>query len=83
MFATELHAAHPPTGLGWGYQGGGPWHNGGTGGDRSFVAFHRPTETAVALLANSGDAEIVDKAGFAVLTEMVRSGLTSARVRWG
>ncbi|HUS61516.1 MAG TPA: serine hydrolase domain-containing protein [Acidimicrobiales bacterium] len=72
--ATEMHAEAPsPMGLGWGHQGGGLWHNGGTGGFRSFVAFHRPTGTAVGLLANSAAAEVVDAAGFAVLTDLVRA----------
>lgn len=58
-------------GLGWHAQGGGWWHNGGTGGFRSFCAFHPPTRTAVALLANEADAAL-DSAGFAVLTDIVR-----------
>lgn len=74
--ATEIHAEAPsPMGLGWGHQGGGWWHNGGTGGFRAFMAFHRPTKTAVALLANSADAEVVDAVGMRTLTELVRSRL--------
>lgn len=72
--ATEEHAAAPSAmGLGWGHQGGGLFHDGGTGGFRSFIAFHRPTRTGVALLANSAQADVVTSAGFAVLTDMVRS----------
>lgn len=71
--ATTVHAETPsPMGYGWGHEGGGWFHDGGTGGFRSFVAFHRPTGTAVALLANSVQAEIVTTVGFATLTEMVR-----------
>ena len=62
-----------PVGYGWSHQGGGWWHNGGTGGFRSFVAFHRPTRTAVGLLANSADADVVDSVGLATLTEMVHA----------
>lgn len=71
--ATSLHTSDPGMGYGWTHQGGGWWHNGGTGGFHSFVAFHRPTRTGVGLLANSGDADVLDKVGFATLTELVRS----------
>lgn len=72
--ALAQHAPGPPVmGLGWIHQGGGYWHNGGTGGFRSFVAFHRGTNTGIVLLANSHDAEAVDRVGFAVLTELVVS----------
>lgn len=72
--ATTIQAGPPnPRGYGWGHQGGGWWHNGGTGGFRSFAAFHRPTKTAVALLANSAQADVVDSVGFATLTEMVKA----------
>lgn len=73
LAAAEHAPAPSPMGLGWVQQGGGHWHNGGTGGFRSFVAFHLPTRTGVAILANSGDAEVIDRTGFGVLTEMVRS----------
>lgn len=72
--ALAQHAAGPPVmGLGWLHQGGGHWHNGGTGGFRSFIAIHRETNSGIALLANSHDAESLDRVGFAVLTELVRS----------
>jgi D-alanyl-D-alanine-carboxypeptidase/D-alanyl-D-alanine-endopeptidase len=72
--ATANHAAPPAAmGLGWEHEGGGCWHNGATGGFRSFAAFHRPTHTAVALLANSADPEWLDGVGFRTLTEMVRA----------
>jgi CubicO group peptidase (beta-lactamase class C family) len=41
------------------------WHNGGTGGYRSFVGFVRETETAVVVLANS--AKSVDSLGVKIL----------------
>jgi CubicO group peptidase (beta-lactamase class C family) len=70
--AMAEHAPAPsPMGLGWAHQGGGVLHDGGTGGFRSFVGLHRPTRSAVVLLANSGDADIVTSVGFAVLTEML------------
>jgi CubicO group peptidase (beta-lactamase class C family) len=70
--ATTVHAAGvPPMGYGWIHQGGGWWHNGGTGGFRSFVAFHAPSATGVALLANSGGADGLDAVGFLTLTEMI------------
>jgi CubicO group peptidase (beta-lactamase class C family) len=72
--ATTIHAGPPsPLGYGWGYQGGGWWHNGATYGFRSFVAFHRPTRTAVGMLANTGEGAPLDGVGFAVLTGMVRA----------
>lgn len=72
--ALALHTDGPNVmGFGWVHQGGGHWHNGGTGGFRSFVAFHRPTKTAIGLLANSHDVESLDRVGFAVLTDFVRS----------
>ena len=59
--ATEEHADAPSAmGLGWGHQGRGLFHDGGTGGFRSFIAFHRPTRTGVALLANSAQADVRD-----------------------
>ncbi len=71
--ATEMHADAPSAmGLGWVHQGGGLFHDGGTGGFRSFAAFHRPTATGVALLANSAQADVVTAAGFGVLTQMVQ-----------
>jgi CubicO group peptidase (beta-lactamase class C family) len=41
------------------------WHNGGTGGYRSFVGFIRDTEVAVVVLANS--AKSVDSVGVKIL----------------
>jgi serine-type D-Ala-D-Ala carboxypeptidase/endopeptidase len=72
LVTTEQAPPPSPT-LAWVLQGGGHWHNGGTGGFRSFVAFHRPTQTAVVLLANSREAEMIDGVGFKVLTELARS----------
>jgi CubicO group peptidase (beta-lactamase class C family) len=69
---AEHTAAPPAMGLGWVLQGGGHWHNGGTGGFRSFVAFHARSQTGVAVLANTHDAEMIDGVGFRVLTELAR-----------
>lgn len=70
--ATALHAPAPNAiGYGWVHQGGGLWHNGGTGGFHSFVALHQPSGMAVALLANSAQADLIDRVGFATLTEMI------------
>lgn len=75
--ATAEHAPGPrPVGLGWVLQDDIHWHNGGTGGFRSFVAFHRPTRTGIGILVNSHDARAIDRAGFKVLTEMARSTST-------
>lgn len=75
--ATTVHAPPPsPMGLGWGFQGGGWFHDGGTGGFTSFTAFHRPTRTAVGLLANGGSVPGLDQAGFATLTRLLGSKST-------
>lgn len=72
--AATVHASDgTPMGYGWVHQGGGWWHNGATGGFKSFVAFHRPTTTAVALLANGDQADSIDAVGFRTLTEMISS----------
>ncbi len=76
--AVELATARQvgglaPMGLGWILQDGFHWHNGGTGGFRSFVALHRPTRSGIAILANSRDPGWIDGIGFAVLNEMVNS----------
>lgn len=42
------------------------WHNGGTGGTRSWIGFNRKTRTAVVVLANS--SEIIDDIGFHLLS---------------
>jgi CubicO group peptidase (beta-lactamase class C family) len=71
--ATTIHATdETPMGYGWVHQGGGWWHNGATGGFRSFIAFHRESTTGVALLANGQQAEMIDSVGFATLTEMIK-----------
>jgi beta-lactamase class C len=71
--AEQATGGRWPVGLGWVHKGGGLWHNGATGGFRSFVAFHPPTKTAVAILVNGHDAELIDGVGFEVLTRMVGS----------
>lgn len=71
--ATVQAADGVAMGYGWVHQGGGWWHNGATGGFKSFVAFHQPTATAVALLANGDAADSLDAVGFRTLTEMISS----------
>lgn len=71
--ASTIHGGEPARGYGWVHQGGGWWHDGATGGFQSFVAFHRPTATGVALLANSNHANSLDAVGFRTLTEMIAS----------
>lgn len=48
------------------------WHNGGTGGYRSFVGFDKSNQTGVVVLSNYGDAfagdSSVDKMGMRLLT---------------
>lgn len=56
-------------GLGWVIRGGHGrelhWHNGGTGGYRSFLGFDLESQTGVVVLSNSGDS--VDDLGFHLL----------------
>jgi CubicO group peptidase (beta-lactamase class C family) len=47
------------------------WHNGGTGGYCSFIAFAMETSTAVVVLSNSANS--VDDVGLAVLRELQRA----------
>jgi CubicO group peptidase (beta-lactamase class C family) len=55
------------------------WHNGGTGGYRSFIGFDRSNQVAVALLSNTGDAfandESLDAIGFEILKRAVKISL--------
>ena len=46
------------------------WHNGGTGGYRSFLGFDLETQTGVVVLSNSGDS--VDDLGFHLLDSRYR-----------
>jgi serine-type D-Ala-D-Ala carboxypeptidase/endopeptidase len=55
--------AHPP-----GAAGPVLWHNGGTSGFRSFVAFTRETHTAVVVLSNT--ARSVDRLGLRLLNAL-------------
>jgi CubicO group peptidase (beta-lactamase class C family) len=72
--------------LGWQYQRlypfkRGPrsvWHNGGTGGYRSFAGFVRETETAVVVLANS--AKSVDAVGVKILKLLNREASRNGSV---
>jgi D-alanyl-D-alanine-carboxypeptidase/D-alanyl-D-alanine-endopeptidase len=52
------------------------WHNGGTGGFRSFTGFVRETETGVVVLSNC--ARSVDAIGLRVL-EAITSAESSPR----
>ena len=63
-------------GLGWHFQNTLEgltfiWHNGGTGGYRSFAGFDPQQKTAVVILSNYGDAfandDSIDKMGFEIL----------------
>jgi D-alanyl-D-alanine-carboxypeptidase/D-alanyl-D-alanine-endopeptidase len=72
--ATTIHYEGPPAiGYGWHHAGGSWWHNGATHGFQSFIAFHRPTRTGVAMLANTGDGAPLDTVGAETLTAMVRA----------
>ena len=61
-------------GLGWVIRGGHGrelhWHNGGTGGNRSFLGFDLESRTGVVVLSNSGDS--VDDLGFHLLDSRYR-----------
>jgi CubicO group peptidase (beta-lactamase class C family) len=69
-------------GLGW-FRGKLPsgramlWHNGGTGGYRSFLAVVPKTGTGVVILSNS--AHVVDGLGVAILECMEKDGANSPR----
>lgn len=54
--------------LGWQRLGQIRWHNGGTAGFSSFLAFDRPAGAGVLLLASSGaGGASLDRAGFRAL----------------
>lgn len=67
-------------GLGWVIRGGHwrelHWHNGGTGGYRSFLGFDLDSRTGVVVLSNSGDS--VDDLGFHLLEQGYRLVLPPA-----
>jgi CubicO group peptidase (beta-lactamase class C family) len=48
------------------------WHNGGTGGYRSFIGFDKVNQVGVVILCNTSTDEI-DKAGFDILFELMPS----------
>ncbi|UMG91953.1 beta-lactamase family protein [Nocardioides sp. TF02-7] len=62
---------HRDTGLGWMLHGGLQWHNGGTGGFRSYVAIVPETGDAVAVLANH--ARGLDLVGMRLLAGLSRA----------
>jgi serine-type D-Ala-D-Ala carboxypeptidase/endopeptidase len=47
------------------------WHNGGTGGFRSFIGFVKESETGVAVLSNCSRS--VDAIGFEMLEAISRA----------
>jgi D-alanyl-D-alanine-carboxypeptidase/D-alanyl-D-alanine-endopeptidase len=79
------HATHEPRarrgrlsqGLGWaglplrGDSGEMLWHNGGTGGFRSFLGFVKGSEVGVAVLSNCSRS--VDAIGFRILEAISRA----------
>jgi CubicO group peptidase (beta-lactamase class C family) len=69
--ATTEHAPGPnAAGYGWAHADGCWWHNGATGGSRSFVALQPDARVAVALLANSAQTQMIDTVGFTVLKRL-------------
>lgn len=62
------------TGLGWllSTRPGGTavWHNGGTGGYRTFLGFNPENKTGIILLSNDGNLDEVDKIGLRYLVGM-------------
>lgn len=59
-------------GLGWirtnGEAGTAVWHNGGTGGYRTFLGFNPERQTGIVLLSNVGGLDEVDRLGLGYLT---------------
>jgi len=73
QLALGVHAQGPPVmGLAWVHQGERRAHNGASGGFRSFVEFHAPTSSGIAVLVNGPDANI-DRVGSTTLAELIRS----------
>mgnify|MGYP006272197989 FL=1 len=76
--ATALHGAtdRPRTTLGYGWHRSTRngqtvvWHNGGTGGFGSFVAFNQATRQGVVILAGAAIAADVTKAGFELMDRL-------------
>lgn len=76
---VHLEGKRGTMGLGWQIAPKGEhvaiWHNGATGGYRSFSAFERKSGVAVVLLSNTGDAfagdNSIDKMGFDLLKFLV------------
>jgi CubicO group peptidase (beta-lactamase class C family) len=70
----QVHGTGPlpetSMGLAWFHQSTALWHNGGTGGFHSFVAFHPDTATGVAMIANCNDVGTLNASGLATLTEL-------------
>ena len=73
--ATTIHARGPdaPMGLAWMQVKETFIHGGQTAGFKTFIGFHQPTRTAVAVAVNSGTADVaVNAHGSRLLNEMVR-----------
>jgi D-alanyl-D-alanine-carboxypeptidase/D-alanyl-D-alanine-endopeptidase len=71
--ATSVHDEGAQTvGLGWRHQGGGLWHNGGTGGFHTMTLLFRPTGTGVFLVGNAANVSQLDQTAFAVVTEIAK-----------
>jgi serine-type D-Ala-D-Ala carboxypeptidase/endopeptidase len=77
----QYEAKRGTMGLGWQISPKGEhvaiWHNGATGGYRSFCAFERKSGIAVVLLSNTGDAfagdDRIDRMGFDLLKSLVEA----------
>ena len=83
LAATLPGSCPHASGFGWMHENEDLWwHNGAAGGFNSFVAFHRPTRTAVGLLANAALDQARDPVGFRTLRDMTAGkGPTSWRRR--
>jgi serine-type D-Ala-D-Ala carboxypeptidase/endopeptidase len=77
--AQETHFKDPSdeVGLGWQIQRARGqfflWHNGGTGGYGSFIAFDPAQQTAVVLLSNASHSDDLDQLGIEILKRAANS----------
>lgn len=79
MLAVRRPAGGPGSAIGLGWLVASPpapmhevvWHNGGTGGFRSFVGFDRERRIGVVVLSNAGTAAGVDDIGMRLLNKEV------------
>jgi len=63
MLEVRRPAGHGKIGLGWFILGESAWHNGGTGGFRSFVGYDPKARTGVVVLSNAFTPSGVDDIG--------------------